>query len=73
MDVRTLLGRNTARIRKGQGLSQEQLAEAAGVSQQYLSGIERGSRNPTLIILKRLADALKVDIGTLIQELDTAD
>jgi len=46
-------------------LSQERLAERAGISAQYVSNIERGRENPTLDLLLRLADALKVSLGQL--------
>jgi transcriptional regulator with XRE-family HTH domain len=60
MDMRKLVGRNAARIRKERGLTQEQLAERSGLSQQYLSGLERGQRNPTIVTLYELAEALGV-------------
>ena len=44
--------------RRGLGWSQERLAEAAGLDQTYVSGIETGRRNPTLRVVLRLADAL---------------
>jgi len=60
MDMRKLVGRNTARIRNVRGLTQEQLAERCGLSQQYLSGLERGRRNPTIVTLYEIAVALEV-------------
>ena len=42
MDMRKLVGENTARIRKERGLTQEALAEKSGLSQQYISGLENG-------------------------------
>lgn len=60
MDMRKLVGRNAARIRKERGLTQEQLAERSGLSQQYLSGLERGRRNPTIVTLYEIAAALGV-------------
>lgn len=60
MDMRKLVGRNAARIRKEKGLTQEQLAERCGLSQQYLSGLERGRRNPTIVTLYEIATALGV-------------
>jgi transcriptional regulator with XRE-family HTH domain len=60
MDMRKLVGRNAARIRKEKGLTQEQLAERCGLSQQYLSGLERGRRNPTIVTLYEIASALGV-------------
>lgn len=58
MDMRKLVGRNAARIRREKGLTQEQLAERSGLSQQYISGLERGGRNPTVVTLYELAVAL---------------
>lgn len=60
MDMRRLVGRNLSRIRREKGLTQEQLSERCGLSQQYLSGLERGSRNPTVTTLFEIASALGV-------------
>ena len=60
MDMRKLVGRNAARLRQAAGLTQEQLAERSGFSQQYISSLERGRRNPTVITLFELAQALQV-------------
>jgi transcriptional regulator with XRE-family HTH domain len=61
MDMRRLVGRNLARIRNDKGLTQEALAERSGFSQQYLSGLEQGRRNPTIVTICELAQALGVD------------
>ena len=60
MDMRRLVGRNFARLRQAQGLTQEQVEERSGFSQQYLSGLERGQRNPTIVSLFQIAQALGV-------------
>jgi transcriptional regulator with XRE-family HTH domain len=60
MDMRKLVGQNFARLRREKGLTQEQIEERSGFSQQYLSGLERGRRNPTVITLYELAQALQV-------------
>lgn len=60
MDMRKLVGRNCERIRKERGWTQEYLAERAGLSQQYLSGLERGKRNPTIVTIYEIAQALNV-------------
>jgi transcriptional regulator with XRE-family HTH domain len=60
MDMRKLVGDNCARIRKERGWTQEQLAERSGLSQQYLSGLERGKRNPTIVTIYEIAVALEV-------------
>jgi transcriptional regulator with XRE-family HTH domain len=60
MDMRKLVGANVGRIRREKGLTQEQLAEISGFSQQYISGLEQGRRNPTVVTLYELAMALGV-------------
>lgn len=60
MDMRKLVGTNTQRIRKRQGLTQEELSERCGLSQQYISGLERGQRNPTIVTVFEIASALGV-------------
>lgn len=60
MDMRKLVGRNFARIRREKCLTQEEVEARSGFSQQYLSGLERGKRNPTLVTLYELAQALGV-------------
>jgi len=59
MDMRRLVGRNVKRIRLERGLTQEQFADVSGFSQQYISDLERGQRNPTVVTLFELADALR--------------
>lgn len=67
MDMRKLVGMNFARLRREKGLTQEQVEERAGFSQQYLSGLERGRRNPTVITLYELAQALDVSHVELVK------
>ncbi len=67
MDMRKLVGRNAARIRKERGLTQEELAERCGLSQQYLSGLEQGRRNPTIVTLYEIASALGVSHVELVK------
>lgn len=66
MDMRKLVGRNVARLRRERGLTQEDLAARSGFSQQYLSSLERGRRNPTVITLYELAQALGVSHTLLV-------
>lgn len=60
MDMRKLVGKNFARLRREKGLTQEEISARSGFSQQYLSSLERGRRNPTVITLYELAQALGV-------------
>ncbi|CAG0948520.1 MAG: helix-turn-helix transcriptional regulator [Rhizobiaceae bacterium] len=72
MDMRQLVGRNFARLRKEKGLTQEQVEAKSGYSQQYLSSLERGRRNPTVITLFELSQALGVSHVELLKP-DQAD
>lgn len=67
MDMRKLVGKNFARLRREQGLTQEDVEARSGFSQQYLSGLERGRRNPTIITLYELAQALGVSHEELVK------
>ena len=67
MDMRRLVGRNAKRIRLAKGLTQEEFAERSGFSQQYISDLERGRRNPTVVSLYELAQALGVTHMELVQ------
>ena len=62
MDDKILIGRRIKEIRKSKGLSQEKLAEKAETSPNYLSRMERGTDNPTLDMLIKLANALEVEM-----------
>ena len=66
MDVRKKLGSKVQRLRHDQGLSQEELADRAGLHRTYVSGVERGVRNPTLTVIERLARALGVTVAALV-------
>ena len=67
MDMRKLVGRNVKRFRQKKGLTQEQFAEVSGFSQQYISSLENGRRNPTVVTLYELATALGVSHMELIR------
>lgn len=67
MDMRKLVGRNFARLRREKGLTQEEVEVRSGYSQQYLSGLERGRRNPSIITLYEIAQALGVSHVDLVR------
>jgi transcriptional regulator with XRE-family HTH domain len=74
MDMRKLVGQNVRRFRQQQGLTQEQLSEKSGFTQQYLSGLESGRRNPTIVSIYQLATVLGVDhIALLTPATDDVD
>lgn len=61
MDLRLRIGLNLQNLRRARQLSQEELAARADVNQSYLSDIERGVRNPSVMVLDRIAKALSID------------
>jgi transcriptional regulator with XRE-family HTH domain len=63
-------GRNVARIRDAHGFSQDKLAEKADLDRTYVSGIERGVRNPGIKTVIRIAKALNVTVGELCKGVD---
>lgn len=60
MDMRALVGTNVRHLRQKLGLTQEAFSEKSGLTQQYISDLERGRRNPTVVTLFELATALGV-------------
>ena len=63
-------GRNIARIRTEKEFSQDKLAEKADLDRTYLSGIERGVRNPGIKVVIKLARALGVTVDQLCKGVD---
>ena len=59
-------GKSVRRLRTKQNLSQESLADKAAIDRSYMGGIERGERNPTLAMIRRIAKALRVDPAKLL-------
>ncbi len=67
-DVRLLVGRNVKRLRLAAGLTQAALAERMGVDRAYVSGLELGQRNPTVVTLWHMAKALGGTLNTFFAE-----
>ena len=65
MDVRKRFGSNVRRLRRQMGLSQEAFALEAGIDRTYVSGVERGARNPSLTVAQKFADGLGVPLWLL--------
>ena len=60
MKLRAIVARNLRILRKQKGLSQEELADSAGINRNYVGQIEREEKSPTVDILEKLAIALEV-------------
>jgi transcriptional regulator with XRE-family HTH domain len=69
-DPRAALGRSVHHHRIALGISQEDLADRVGLDRTYVSGIERGIRNPTFLVLLRLARVLEVPVSRLMEPED---
>ena len=67
MDIRKQVGLNVRKIRRERGWSQEELAFESGLHRTYISGIERGARNPTLQVIGQMAAALGVTPARLLE------
>lgn len=67
MDWRVAVGRRVRELRAAQGLTQEQLAFESQIDLTYMGGIERGRRNPSLLVIVRIADALGVAPAMLLE------
>ena len=70
MDWRRIVGDNVRRLRVARGLTQEQLAFESQIDLTYLGGIERGRRNPSLLVMSRVAKALAVEPAILLERPD---
>ncbi len=68
MDVRRRVGLNLRRFRDEKGISQERLAFDCRLHRTYISGVERGVRNPTVVVLEKIAKALKIRSGQLLDD-----
>ena len=67
MRLQDRVGLNVQELRRAKRLSQEELADLCKIHQTYLSGVETGKRNPSLLVLERIAAALGVDPEELVR------
>lgn len=68
MDVTQVFADNIKAFRLAQGLSQEALADLAGLHRTYIGAVERGERNITLLNANRIAEALGVKLSDCLKE-----
>ena len=67
-DWRKIVGKNVRKIRQERSITQEKLAFEAEIDLTYVGGIERGKRNPSLLVMARIAEALSVPLSRLLAE-----
>jgi transcriptional regulator with XRE-family HTH domain len=67
-DINKNISNNLKLIRKGKGLTLEDLAGISGVSKSMLGEIERGGTNPTILVLWKIAEGLKIPLTKLIED-----
>lgn len=63
--IKKVLGNRIRALRLEIGLSQEAFADKCGIDRTYMSGIERGVRNPTLVVICTISDGLGMDLSQL--------
>lgn len=68
MEIRKRIGWNIKRLRAERDLTQEDFATDSGFDRGYISGVERGVRNPSVLVLERIAKGLKVDVAALFDD-----
>ncbi|MBI3653742.1 MAG: helix-turn-helix transcriptional regulator [Acidobacteria bacterium] len=68
MNVTEVFAQNIKRLRLAQGVSQEALADLAGLHRTYIGAVERGERNITLVNANRIAEALGVKLSDCLKE-----
>ena len=73
MKARARIGWNLRRLRAERGVTQEDFAADSGFDRGYISGVERGVRNPSIDVLERIAKALAVDVMDLLDQARARD
>ncbi|MBD2814643.1 helix-turn-helix transcriptional regulator [Xenorhabdus sp. Flor] len=64
-NIKSVFGQRIRYLRKEAGMSQEAFADKCGLDRTYVSGIERGVRNPTLEIIYVIANGLQIELNEL--------
>lgn len=70
MDIKSRFGSKVKKFRLSRGLSQEAFAHKADLDRTYISSIEKGERNVSLIVIEKIAFALEIEISNLFDEKD---
>jgi transcriptional regulator with XRE-family HTH domain len=69
LDIRIRFGRAIRRIREEQKINQEEAAERCGLHRTYYSGVERGTRNVSLVNIEKIAKGLKTGLPQLFRRI----
>jgi transcriptional regulator with XRE-family HTH domain len=67
MDLKEVMAINLRRLRHAKGMTQEELAERAGLSARYIGAIERARVSASVTVLGQVADALEIEAGDLVR------
>ena len=68
MDIKSRFGKKVKKFRLSKGLSQEAFAHKADLDRTYISSIEKGERNVSLLVIEKIAIALEIEISILFDE-----
>lgn len=72
MDLKEVMARNLRQARHDKKLTQEELADRAGLSMRYVGAIERGDVSASVTVLGQIADALEIEPGDLLKKVGTS-
>ena len=73
MDIKEMIGSRIKEIRNSKGMTQEKLSEIVGINPKYLSGIERGTENPTLNTILKIVESLNVSLDEVFGGIEIED
>lgn len=73
MDLKEVMAKNLRRARHDKKLTQEELADRAGLSMRYIGAIERADVSASVTVLGQIADALEIEPGELVKRSSAAD
>ena len=63
MDIKVLVGKRIKQLRNNLGISQEELADIASLDRTYITSVERGKRNISIVNIDKIAKALKINLN----------
>ena len=69
MDILKFVGKRVSDLRKAKNLSQEKLAELSGLHKNYIGSIERAEKNPSIVVVNKISQALEISLENLFKGL----